>query len=68
MMSGTASSHQSTSPAPKINNINEEGIKYYNHLIDLLLSNDITPVVTMYNWDLPQVRRNLILTKTTLLV
>merc|ERR1719453_1814112 len=34
--------------------ISEEGIAYYNGLIDALIANDILPVVTLYHWDLPQ--------------
>ncbi|XP_013188038.1 myrosinase 1 [Amyelois transitella] len=36
------------------NEINEEGVKYYQDLITELKRNHIAPVVTMYHWDLPQ--------------
>lgn len=33
--------------------INYEGIRFYNELIDELIKNDIEPVLTAYHWDLP---------------
>ena len=34
--------------------INQPGIDFYSKLIDDLLSNEITPFITLYHWDLPQ--------------
>lgn len=33
--------------------VNQEGIDYYNHLIDECLKHDIIPLVTMFHFDMP---------------
>ena len=42
-------------PDPLNGTINEQGIDYYNKLIDGLRAVNITPLVTIYHWDLPQI-------------
>lgn len=34
--------------------INQEGVLFYDQLIDLLIDSGIEPIVTIYHWDLPQ--------------
>ncbi|EUJ25510.1 glycoside hydrolase family 1 protein [Listeria cornellensis] len=33
---------------------NEAGLAFYDALVDELLANNITPVITLYHWDIPQ--------------
>lgn len=33
--------------------INEEGVRFYNNLIDELIKNDIKPYITLFHWDYP---------------
>ena len=34
--------------------MNQEGVDFYNRLIDACLEYGITPMVTIFHWDLPQ--------------
>uniref|UniRef100_A0A1Y1K608 Myrosinase 1 n=2 Tax=Photinus pyralis TaxID=7054 RepID=A0A1Y1K608_PHOPY len=41
------------------NKINKAGVRYYNRLINRLLKKGITPIATIYHWDLPQALQDL---------
>lgn len=34
--------------------VNPEGVKFYNDLLDTLIKAKIKPLATIYHWDLPQ--------------
>ncbi|WP_416147412.1 glycoside hydrolase family 1 protein [Salipaludibacillus sp. HK11] len=34
--------------------VNEAGLAFYDRLINLLIENQIEPIITVYHWDLPQ--------------
>ncbi|KAM9364867.1 lactase/phlorizin hydrolase-like [Pholidichthys leucotaenia] len=41
-------------PDGRTSSLNQKGVDYYNQLIDGLVAYNITPIVTLYYWDLPQ--------------
>jgi len=36
------------------NSLEQNGVDFYNKLIDLLIAHNIEPIATLYHWDLPQ--------------
>ncbi|WP_167956958.1 GH1 family beta-glucosidase [Anaerosporobacter faecicola] len=36
-----------------IGKVNEQGIAFYNDLIDCMLENEVEPYITLYHWELP---------------
>ncbi|XP_049879412.1 myrosinase 1-like isoform X1 [Pectinophora gossypiella] len=41
-------------PSGRNDEINPDGIRYYNELLDALIEKNIEPLVTLFHWDLPQ--------------
>lgn len=37
-----------------VGNVNEQGLDFYDRLVDSLLDANINPYITLYHWDLPQ--------------
>ncbi len=42
-----------------VGEVNQEGVDYYRRLLAELKANNITPVATLYHWDLPQALEDL---------
>ncbi len=36
-----------------VGNVNERGLDFYDRLVDALLARNITPLLTLFHWDLP---------------
>lgn len=45
--------------------INQSGVDFYNRLIDELLKAEITPMLTLYHWDLPAILKDGWLSRNT---
>ncbi len=42
-----------------VGEVNQAGVQYYKNLIASLKARGITPVATLYHWDLPQILQDL---------
>lgn len=40
--------------ASKGSELSQDGVLYYNNIIDELIANDIVPYITIFHWDTPQ--------------
>nr|XP_057925026.1 cytosolic beta-glucosidase isoform X1 [Doryrhamphus excisus] len=45
-------------PEGTTEHVNQKGVQYYNKVIDDLLACDVSPMVTLYHFDLPQALQN----------
>lgn len=45
-------------PTGSSNRISTDSVTYYHNFINELLANDIEPILTLYDWNLPQVIEN----------